>query len=57
VGAEGASFFKRFNCFAMMTMIKARMKKLIATVMKLPHAKSGTPDFPRQRSANVARLQ
>lgn len=34
--AGGASFFMRLICLTIMKMMKARMRKLIATVMKLP---------------------
>ena len=34
--AGGASFFNRFTCFTIMKMMNARIRKLMAMVMKLP---------------------
>src|SRR5690349_19102799 len=39
----GCSRLSLLICFTIRKMMNARMKKLIATVMKLPYANSGTP--------------
>ena len=39
----GSARFSRLICFTIRKMMNARMTKLIATVMKLPYASSGTP--------------
>ncbi len=45
VAAAGASRFSRLICLTIRKMMNARIMKLIATVMKLPYANSGTPAF------------
>ena len=47
----GAAFFRRLICFTITKMMNARIRKLRATVTKLPYARIGTPAFRMTRRA------